>query len=258
MSDRKVALVTGASRGIGRATAACLAEAGWDLLLVARSGALLEQAAAEESGRHGAAAACHAADLREPPAAEAAVAAALERFGRLDLLVNCAGATKRGDFFALSEEDFADGFALKYHGAVRLTRAAWPQLRANAGQMINIIGIGAHTPTAEFTIGASVNAALVAFTKAMADRGLAEGVRVNAIHPGAIATGRLTSRIDALARQEGLDPAAARARMAEQQGITRFGEPEEIGRAVVFLASPAAAYVHGAFLDVDGGARKGV
>lgn len=258
MTERKVALVTGASRGIGRAIAACLAEAGWDLLLVARSEALLREAAESEAARYGIGAGWQAADLREPAAAEAAVAAAVARFGRLDLLVNCAGATKRGDFFALSEEDFADGFALKYHGAVRLTRAAWPQLRERGGQVVNIIGIGAHTPTAEFTIGASVNAALVAFTKAMADRGLSDGVRVNAIHPGAIATGRLTARIEALAQHEDLDPAAARARLAEQQGIARFGEPEEIGRVVAFLASPAAAYIQGAFLDVDGGARKGV
>ena len=107
---------------------------------------------------------------RQPPA-----------FGGLDLLVNCAGATKRGDFFALSHEDFLDGFALKFHGAVAMTRAAWPRLReSGAGHVVNIIGAAARTPSADFAIGGAVNSALENFTKAMADRGRAEKVRARA------------------------------------------------------------------------------
>ena len=123
--------------------------------------------------------------------AESLIEAAVDAFGGLDLLVNNAGATKRGPFLELSEDDWQDGFALKFFGAVRLSRVAWPYLKLSGGQVINIIGAGGRTPTAEFTIGGSVNAGLMNFTKALADQGLADGVRVNGINPGPILTERL-------------------------------------------------------------------
>ena len=105
--------------------------------------------------------------------------------GRLDLLVNNAGATKRGDFLALSDSDWADGFALKFFGAMRLSRAAWPHLCSSSGTIVNIVGIGGRTGQAEFAIGGAVNAALLNLTKVLADRGVKDGVRVNAINPEA-------------------------------------------------------------------------
>src|SRR5215471_13299873 len=183
----KVGIVTGASRGIGRAIAATLAAEGMRLTLVARSRDQLETLAASVPAES----LVQALDLREPDAPAAAVTATLATFGRLDLLVNNAGATKRGDFFALTDADWADGFALKFLGAMRCSRAAWPHLQNAGGSIVNIIGIGGRTGSAEFTIGGSVNAALLNLTKALADRGVAEGVRVNAINPGSIATERL-------------------------------------------------------------------
>ena len=122
-----------------------------------------------------------AADLRDVGNAPRLVEAAAAGLGGLDLLVNCAGATKRGDFFALLHEDFLDGFALKFHGAVAMTRAAWPRLReSGAGHVVNVIGAAARTPSADFAIGGAVNSALENFTKAMADRGRAEKVRARA------------------------------------------------------------------------------
>src|SRR6185295_2410813 len=114
------------------------------------------------------------------------VAAAAETFGRLDLVVNNAGATKRGDFLQLTDEDWASGFSLKFMAAVRVSRAAWPILKRTNGSIVNIAGVGARTGSAEFTIGGSVNSAMLNLTKALADRGVKDGIRVNAINPGSI------------------------------------------------------------------------
>jgi 3-oxoacyl-[acyl-carrier protein] reductase len=150
------------------------------------------------------------------------------------------------------------GFALKFFGTVRLARAAWPYLKQSGGQIINIIGAGGRTRTAEFTIGGSVNAGLMNFTKALADLGLADGVRVNGINPGPIRTERLKARLQQLAHAQGLDPEEAAARMVQAQKVMRFGEPEEIAAVVVFLAAGGGSFLHGALVDVDGGATKGL
>jgi NAD(P)-dependent dehydrogenase (short-subunit alcohol dehydrogenase family) len=249
----KAALVSGASRGIGLAIAERLAAGGMRVLLVARSTEAIGESAARLPG-----AAAFAADLRQPEAASQAVAAAIGEFGRLDLLVNSAGATQRGDFLALDDAAWVDGYALKLFGAVRLSRAAWPHLRAAGGGIVHIAGVGGRQPGADFTIGGSVNAALMNLTKALADRGVAEGVRVNCINPGSIRTGRLTGRIDTLAAERGLDHAAAARALAEQTGVARFGEPEEIAALVAFLAGAEAGYIQGAILDVDGGWMRAV
>jgi 3-oxoacyl-[acyl-carrier protein] reductase len=248
----KVAIVSGASRGIGQALAIILAEAGMKLVLAARSRDRLEAIAASLNTE------ClvQAVDLRDPETPGAVVAAAITRFGQLDVLVNNAGATKRGDFLALPDSDWQDGFALKFYGAMRLCRAAWPHLRASGGNIINIVGIGGRTGSAEFTIGGSVNAALLNLTKALADRGVRDGVRVNAINPGSIATERLQTRLQNFASERGLEMPEAAQQLAHSMGITRFGEPVEIARAVAFLASPQAAYCHGAILDIDGGQTR--
>jgi NAD(P)-dependent dehydrogenase (short-subunit alcohol dehydrogenase family) len=187
----KVAIVTGASRGIGRAIAQTLAAEGVQLVLAARSRDLLDELAMELGGD------ClvQAADLRQPEAPAAVVEAAIAHFGRVDVLVNNAGATTRGDFLELTDALWSDGFALKSFGALRFCRAAWPHLQASGGVIVNIMGVGGRTGSAEFTIGGSVNAALLNLTKALADRGVRDGVRVNAINPGSIAAERLQTRV---------------------------------------------------------------
>ena len=248
----KVAIVTGASRGIGRAIAQELAEEHVRLVLVARSRDLLTEAAAS----FGSECLVQVADLRHAGAAAEVVAATVRRFGRLDVLVNNAGATRRGDFLELGDADWEDGFALKFFGAMRLCRAAWPHLVASRGSIVNIIGVGGRTASADFTIGGSVNSALLNLTKALAHRGLTDGVRVNAINPGAIVTERLERRIKAVAAEQKLDYETAAKIMVQKLGVARFGTSAEIARAVAFLASSAASYCQGAILDVDGGETR--
>lgn len=250
--SNKVALVTGASRGIGKAIAETLSAEGMKVVLVARSRADLESVAAWLPGDS----LVQAVDLREPQAAQKVVVETIAKFGTLDLLVNNAGATKRGDFLTLTDAEWQDGFDLKFYAAMRLSRAAWSHLKASAGTIINIIGIGGRTGSAEFAIGGAVNAALMNLTKALADRGIVDGIRVNAINPGSIATDRLQTRIRNYAKEHDIDIEEAGKRMPSEMKIARFGEPQEIARTVAFLASPQAAYIQGALLDVDGGSTR--
>jgi NAD(P)-dependent dehydrogenase (short-subunit alcohol dehydrogenase family) len=248
----RVAIVTGASRGIGRAIAQTLAAEGMKLVLAARSRDQLDELAAAL----GTDCLVQAVDLRTPEVPEAVVAAAIARFGQLDLLVNNAGATVRGDFLSLTDASWEDGFALKFYGAMRCCRAAWPHLQASQGSIVNIIGVGGRTGSAEFAIGGAVNAALLNLTKVLADRGVRDGVRVNAINPGSIRTDRLQIRLDRFAAEHGVGQAMAAAQMAQAQGVARFGDPAEIARAVAFLASPQSAYCQGTILDIDGGQTR--
>lgn len=250
--DGKTAIVTGASRGIGRAIALRLAGDGARVVLAARDAAALA-AAADEIGEGAAVAPL---DLRAPTAQAELVRIAMERFGRVDIVVNNAGATKRGDFLSLTDEDWADGYALKLHGAVRLTRAAWPLLRFVGGSLVNIAGTGGRTPGAEFTIGGSVNAALLSFTKAMADNGVRDGVQVNAISPGTVRTDRFAQRMETLAAAKQIPLSEAESVYVREARVTRVGEPEDIAGLVAFMVSPAGRFLHGSLIDMDGGATK--
>ena len=253
----KVAIVTGASRGIGRAIAMrlALAKEGAQTLLCARDAAALASAV-QEIERAGGKAAHIALDLRIPDAPAQLADFALKQFGRIDIVVNNAGATKRDAFLKLSDEDWADGFALKFFGAVRLTRAAWPHLKASRGSIVNISGAGGRTPGAAFAIGGSVNAALQSFTKAMAEQGITDGVQVNVINPGLIRTGRLQKRLQTLAAEKNIDLAAAEREMIADTKSTRVGEPDDIAALVAFIAGPEGRFLQGAMIDMDGGSTK--
>ena len=254
----KVAIVTGASRGIGEGIGRVLASEGVDVFLVARSAGDLETVAADIAEKTGHRAVGHVADLMDPKAPAAAVAAALKTYGKIDILVNNAGATKRGNFFELTDDDWASGFGLKFYGAMRMTRSAWPHLKASKGSIVNIIGIGSRTAAAEFAIGGSVNSALVNFTKATGDIGRTEGVRVNAINPGHIQTSRLELRVAAAMTKTNASREETIRSMIEDLGINRFGQPEEIGNLVAFLCSPKADFVAGAVIDQDGGETRAI
>jgi len=254
LSD-KVAIVTGASRGIGRAIALKLAEDGAAVMLAARNAELLKEVRAQIESKGGRAA-WLPLDLRKPEAPALLVDKTLEVLGGIDIVVNNAGATKRGDFLMLSEEDWTDGFALKFFGAVRLLRAAWPALKERKGAVVNIAGVGGRTPGTQFTIGGSVNAAMLSFTKAMADVGVGDGVQVNAINPGAVRTARLVTRLRTLSKEKGIGVAEAEAQMVAASCMTKIGEPEDVANLVAYMVSPQNRYLHGALIDLDGGTTK--
>ena len=250
----KVAIVTGASRGLGRAIAVRLAQGGAKLVLTARSEAALEDTAGEVRGL-GAEVRLLATPEGDP---EPVVAAASSAFGGIDILVNNAGTTKSGDFVALTDEDWADGYRVKLFGAVRMSRAAWPELKRRCGAIINIAGAGGHTPDARFTIGGSVNSAVMAFTKALAQVGIEDSVQVNCINPGLIKTDRLNRRIEEGAQRWSVSMEEAATRMHVEQRITRFGEPHEIADLVVYILSPSGRLFHGSLIDADAGYTKGM
>jgi NAD(P)-dependent dehydrogenase (short-subunit alcohol dehydrogenase family) len=237
----KTAIITGSNRGIGRAIALRLADR-MNIVLCARNEGLLN-ATADTIGPN---ALVIPIDLRLPDSAAKVVDAALARFGAIDVLVNNAGATKRGDFETLTDDDFIDGFALKFFGAVRLTRAAWPHLRKQSGAIVNIVGAGGRTPGSQFSIGGSVNAAMLSFTKAMSEKGIEDGVQVNAINPGPVRTARLEARLKTTTEEA----------FRREERIARIGEPDDIAALVAFILSPNGRLLQGALIDADGGLTK--
>src|SRR5215469_3710627 len=248
----KVALVTGSSRGIGRAIALAFAEEGCDLMLTGRDTPALDEVARSIRGK-GRKAAVRVLDLRGPGAAETLVEAVRREFGGLDILINNAGATKRGDFLALTDADWEDGYALKFFAHVRLARAAWPLLKARRGSLIAIGGTSGRRPEQHFTIGSSVNAAVAAFTKCLADLGKEDGVQVNCIHPSLVETERQWRRIRAEIERTGEPEAKIRERLCRETGITRFGTVEDVADLVTFILSRRATWLTGATIDLDGG-----
>jgi 3-oxoacyl-[acyl-carrier protein] reductase len=248
----KVALVTGSSRGIGRGIALALAAEGCDLMLTGRDAVALEEAAAgiRAQGRRTAVAVI---DLREKEAPAKLIEQTRRELGGLDILVNNAGATKRGDFLALTDADWEDGYALKFFAHMRLARAAWPLLKERHGSLVTIGGTGARKPTAQFTIGSSVNAAAAAFTKCLADRGKTDGVQVNCIHPSVVETDRTRRRIKTEIERTGRPEKEIREEILHEFNTIRFGTVEDVGNLVTFIVSSRSTWLQGATIDLDGG-----
>jgi 3-oxoacyl-[acyl-carrier protein] reductase len=254
---KSVAIVTGASSGIGKAAALRLSRDFPALVLVARSGEKLTEVAAE-AGRNGAEALVLEVDLSAAAAADTVIERTLARFGRIDALLNIAGAVAGVDVFQMTDEQWDSGLALKFHGARRLTIRAWEALKRAKGAVVFTSGNAADVPRAGAAAVGSINAAIEALAKAFADRGLEDGVQVNSVSPGAIMTGRRLSMIEKAAAANKISVADARQQFLRQAGITRFGEPGEIAGLMAFAVSPAARWLTGTVLRMDGGEVKSV
>jgi 3-oxoacyl-[acyl-carrier protein] reductase len=257
MEIKSVAIVTGASQGIGQATAVRLARDFSAVVLVARSKDELEKTASEVKSAGAEVTVC-ALDLREPQAAETVVAVTLERFARIDALANIAGAVPQIDLFEMADAQWDDGMALKFHGARRLTMRAWNALKASQGSVAFISGSAALDPKPGFAAVAAINAAIIALAKAFAEQGIKDGVQVNRVVPGAVMTGRRRSFFEKWAPAHNLTVEEAVRKFPQEAGIARFGKPEEIADLLAYLVSPAARWMTGASVRMDGGEIKGI
>ncbi|MFC0401978.1 SDR family oxidoreductase [Paraburkholderia rhizosphaerae] len=255
--ENKVAIVTGASRGIGRATAIRVAQNFGAVVVVARNADLLESTAQEVKAA-GAQALEIDTDLRDPAAAGIVVQKTLDTFGRIDAVINIAGAVPQVDVLEMTDEQWDDGFALKLHGARRLAIRAWDALKATRGAVIFTSGNSAQAPKSGFAAVATVNAAIVAMAKAFADRGIGDGVRVNSVLPGPVMTDRRRSYMEKYAAAHAMTVEEALEKFPDQAGITRYGKPEDIAELMAFILSPAGEWLIGAALRMDGGEVKGL
>ena len=253
----KVAIVTGASQGIGRATASRLARDFSAIVLVARDAQKLRDTERELVAA-GARALVVAQDLGEPSAAADVVDRTLAAFGRIDALVNVAGAVPGVDVFAMTDAQWDSGLALKFHGARRLTVHAWPALKASGGSVVFVSGNAAENPRAAQAAIGAINAAIEALAKAFSERGVVDGVQVNSVSPGAVMTGRRQGLLEKGALAQGITLDEMKARFLRAAGIPRFGQPEEIADLIAFVLSDGARWMTGTVLRIDGGELKSV
>ena len=255
----KAALVTGASRGIGRAIARGLAAEGARVALCARDKATLETAAAEIARETRAEPFIVAGDLSRLEEVERAAREVHRRFGRIDILVNNAGAIRGGDFLTIPDAQWADDWSLKLLGYIRVARAVFPLMRAQGGgRIINVVGAAARNPTTGYLPGGVANAGLVNFTKGLADLGAPHGILVTAVSPAATATDRWQRLMAQQADAAGKPREQHRAEVEGAYPLGRIARPEDIADLVCFLASARASFLTGICITVDGGATRGV
>src|SRR5215471_5263278 len=252
-----VAIVTGASQGIGRATAVRLARDFSGVALAARNGEALQEVGAAVKST-GAEPLEFALDLSRRESAETVIKGTLDRFGRIDALLNIAGAVPQIDLFEMTDEQWRDGLELKLHGARRLTILAWDALKASKGSVVLISGSAALDPKPGFAAVATINAAIIALAKAFAEQGIEDGVQVNSVVPGPVMTNRRKSFMEKWAPAHRMSVEEATKTFPAEAGISRYGKPEEIADLMAFLVSPAAKWLTGASIRMDGGEIKGI
>jgi 3-oxoacyl-[acyl-carrier protein] reductase len=252
-----VAVVTGASQGIGRSTAIRLARDFSAVVLAARNGSVLEEVEAAVRAA-GAEPLSIALDLSHLDAPDAIIQPTLERFGRIDALLNIAGAVPQIDLFEMTDEQWYAGMELKLHGARRLTIRAWNALKESQGSVVFMSGSAALDPKPGFAAVAATNAAIIALAKAFAEQGIKDGVQVNSIVPGAVMTGRRRSFLERWAPAHNMSVEEATKKFPEEAGISRYGRPEEIADLLAFMVSPEAKWMTGSCVRMDGGEVKGI
>jgi len=246
----RLAVITGASKGIGRAIAERLAAEGANLILVSRSGAALNAIAETLGSRHGVEVRAMAADLGLSEERARLVAAV----PRIDILVNNAGAIPPGTVSQVDESAWRSAWDLKVYGTIFLTQALYPSIAAAKGVILNIIGVAAEDYPHDYIAGAAGNSSLVGFTKALAKTAADDGARVVGIHPGYTATERRERILRS--RAEGMWGDAERWRELDAAlPYGRAATPEEIAAAAAFLVSPLSSYTNGVVLSIDGGKR---
>ncbi|HEY4381122.1 MAG TPA: SDR family oxidoreductase [Acidobacteriaceae bacterium] len=255
--NQSVAIVTGASQGIGRATAIRLAQDFSAIVLAARNAEALEEVASAVKTA-GAEPLPMALDLSQAAASQTLINATLERFGRIDALLNIAGAVPQIDLFEMTDEQWQAGMELKLHGARRLTIRAWEALRASSGSVVFMSGSAALDPKPAFAAVAATNAAITALAKAFSEQGIRDGVQVNSVVPGAVMTGRRRSFMQKWAPAHNMTADEAMKKFPEEAGISRYGQPEEIAALLAFMVSPSAKWMTGTSVRMDGGEVKGI
>jgi NAD(P)-dependent dehydrogenase (short-subunit alcohol dehydrogenase family) len=253
----RCALVTGGSMGIGKAAALALAAEGCRLALGARGKEALAQAA-EEIGRlaHDEVLTVQA-DCTKPADIRRMVGEVLERFGRIDVLVNSIGSAKSGHFLRLTEEEWRDSLELKLFGVVHCCREVVPHMqRQRWGRIVNLIGHRGRQPESQAMPAGVANAGLINFTKALADEFVRDGILVNGVSPCPMETRRLDYMVKAKAQMMGISEEAAREEYLRDIPIGRFARPHEIAPLIAFLVSERNTYISGTTISIDGGATR--
>ncbi len=255
--EGKVGLITGGSQGLGAATAHLFAAEGARLVLAARSEDRLQALADELREAFDAEVVTVPQDLTSPDGADNVATAALDAFGRIDILVNSAGAAQGGVFWEIPDEVWDQSLALKFFATIRMIRAVLPTMRAQRyGRIVTIAGNGGRQPDPRMLPGAAANVALLAVTSGLAREVAADGILINAVNPGPTLTPRWTSRFAQMSRQTGQSVDDLKADVEKNIPTQRFGEPEEVARIIAFLASDCATNITGTSITADGGSTK--
>ena len=256
--DNKCAIVAGGSGDIGSAIALRLAELGANLSLAGRTPAKLDAVAARIKQATGRRVLAAPYDLRQGGAAATLVDRTLAEFGRIDIVVTCAGDFKRGTVVSTPRDDWEDGFALMFHGAVGLISAAWPHLKAVGGHVVVISGLHGVEPHGESIIGGAICAALLNFAKAASQTGRRDGVSVNCVVAGYLQGRRLNGMLDKLSSDQGVARDQAEQVFAKQLGLRRLGTPQDVANVVELMVSSKGSYLQGSSIVIDGGVTHAV